>query len=77
MNKKELQALRLMEELDGLRDDFIEAAMLPDDEVSKGTSRATGISRGFRRIMKNGLVAALLERSHLNGSEISSVMDNT
>ena len=60
MNKKELQALRLMEELDGLRDDFIEAAMLPDDEVSKGTSRATGISRGFRRIMKNGLVAALL-----------------
>ena len=57
MNKKELQALRLMEELDGLRDDFIEAAMLPDNQVSH---KSGGSGRVIRKIMKSGLTAALL-----------------
>ena len=57
MNQKELQALRLMEELDGLRDDFIEAAMLPDSQVS---DKSRSSRKVIRRIMKSGLTAALL-----------------
>ena len=57
MNQKELQALRLMEELDGLRDDFIEAAMLPDSQVSDQSRSSRKV---IRKIMKSGLTAALL-----------------
>ena len=57
MNRKELQALRLMEELDGLRDDFIEAAMLPDGQVSH---KSRDVRKVIRGITKSGLTAAVL-----------------
>ena len=60
MKDKDLKALRLMEELDGLDDAFIEDAMLPDEHTAGGFGGGYGFGRGIRRFMNSGLAVALL-----------------